>query len=49
MPGYTGPNNRRYETPRRWFGLTVLGASVVGAVGAMLGWLRHRKDRRKKT
>lgn len=40
MTGYTGPNNRRYEKPRRWLGLTVLGASLVGAV---LGWLRLRK------
>jgi hypothetical protein len=40
MSGFTGPNNRRYVKPRHWLGLTVLGASLVGAV---LGWLRLRK------
>jgi hypothetical protein len=43
MAGYTGPNNRRYETRRRWLGLSVLGASLLGACGAALAWLRRRK------
>ena len=40
MPGYTGPNGRRYEYRNRWIAMTAIGASLVGAV---LGWLRLRK------
>lgn len=45
MPGYDGPNNRRYEKPRRWLGLSVLGASLVGGIGAVLTWMRLRKKK----
>jgi hypothetical protein len=45
MAGFTGPNNRRYEMPRRWLGLSVLGASLIGACGAVFGWLRRRKKK----
>jgi hypothetical protein len=40
MAGFTGPNGRRYEARNRWVALTMLGASMVGAV---LGWLKLRK------
>ena len=46
MAGYTGPNNRRYETPRRWLGLSVLSATLIGACGAMLAWFGLRKNKK---
>ena len=42
MPGYTGPNNRRYEYRNRWLAAAALAASMAGAV---LSWLRLRKKR----
>ena len=32
MGGYTGPNNRRYEQPRRWWHLAIL-TTALGGVG----------------
>jgi hypothetical protein len=44
MPGYTGPNNRRYEHRNRWLKAAAIGASLgVSMIGAVLGWLRLRK------
>jgi len=43
MPGYTGPNNRRYEYRNRWIAAALIGASMVGAV---LGWLGLRKKKK---
>jgi hypothetical protein len=42
MVGYTGPNGRRYQVRNRWIALTMLGASMFGAV---LGWIKLRKKR----
>jgi len=44
MPGYTGPNNRRYEIRNRWLKAAAIGASLgASMIGAVLGWLRMRK------
>jgi len=40
MGGYTGPNNRRYEQPRRWWHLAIL----TTALGAVWGWLHIRRS-----
>jgi len=46
MPGYNGPNNRRYEIRNRWLKAAAIGASLgASMLGAMLGWLRLRKKR----
>jgi hypothetical protein len=43
--GWTGPNNRRYQSPpgRGWVGLASISATLAGAVGVVLGWLHLRK------
>lgn len=48
MPGYNGPNNRRYEIRNRWLAAAAIGASLgASMIGAVLGWLRLRKKPRK--
>ena len=42
MTGFTGPNGRRYQVRNRWVALSMLGASMFGA---MLGWLKLRKKK----
>lgn len=42
MAGYIGPNNRRYERPRRWWHFGVLTAAMSGVLG-IWNWLRSRQ------
>lgn len=44
MPGYTGPNGRRYQHRNRLIAMAAIGASLgASVIGAVLGWLRLRK------